>query len=1143
MSGPTIIQTADIEQTFRAIKNRQMGFDNMAGGGDYKRIPYRNYAPGTTVGGGLGNGMAKFASGVMYGQPQFFSPVHTPINWQIPSKRLEQYQWMFLPNTHVLMDDYTYGILEQNKFDYEIIVQDEITGGLIFEANNYPSIMNSEGVFNQPPRISIRDCIDKVCYGFKPIGNYRKLEITEEHCIFVLDGKAFRKHKKLLGDRKYKKLEPIDNKGPQSFIKRVRASEVNKKDYLLTPIPSCGTETIDPDLAWLIGYCVADGTISCNDNSYRVAFTGQKGEKCLDECFKILRENFDGAITSKPHGDGKGWRVVLGRKQGNSFFKKYINGKGTNKKFSKNVFEFDYETRLQILAGYVDGDGSFNKDDGRITINCYSEDLINQVYWLMLSCGINNSMVKYNLGKNHYPTSSTCYYRITIPSSCVDKIGINLKGNKIPSNTIAKKERELKFFHEEGGVKYFVQPIQKIDRFLYTGNGFDIEMTNERKALVAEGYVCSNSRFFYTSEPKVASAIDFYSKYPVGGWTHECRNQKVKLYFDRLVKRLNLHKWVTLISHEVHLLGDCFPLVEISCEHCHGLGRIGGDICEHEGGTIRRIMILNPDYVDVLTTPTYPEPVIILRPDEELLNMVQKKMPGHEKLSPEVVKLITSGQPIPLDNRSVAHLKYGECGYSKFGVGMIRRLFPILSYKTKLMVAQWIVAERLIVPIRIVKVGSDERPAGAADIDAVKEQLAQTANDPNLTIVTQHAFELMFEGASGKILTLSNEFEFINQEILDGLMINNALLNGEGPTFGSASVGIEAMIHRLKTFQGYVADWMEEFIYLPEAKRQGFIDENPETEEDEWIVPKIKWDKMHLRDQQQDKQFAMQLYEKGLLSAHTVLEVFGYDPDMEIERKRYDAIQMMALGQGFTQGGAEGGAGGAGGMGGMGGGMGGMGDMGGGMGGEPPIGAPDMGGGMGEAPASPMGGAPSVAKTSTFVAEIANPQEFGGRVLKKRNREKFRSERDRHQHAAEAKEKSATKGADGQMRDEKGRIIFTQPERKLMDHIIQYQKDGLIKYPVQTQYRVQLGGQEYPLDFALPHLQICLEADGEVFHSAPKQVMSDKERDAKLTQAGWIVLRFTDEEIEKRPQQIMSTIMKTIMKKEMALNALKKNKK
>jgi len=125
-------------------------------------------------------------------------------------------------------------------------------------------------------------------------------------------------------------------------------------------------------------------------------------------------------------------------------------------------------------------------------------------------------------------------------------------------------------------------------------------------------------------------------------------------------------------------------------------------------------------------------------------------------------------------------------------------------------------------------------------------------------------------------------------------------------------------------------------------------------------------------------------------------------------------------------------------------------------------------------------------------------------------------------------------------RDEKGRIIFTGPERKLMDHLIKYCQNGLIKYQIFPQFRVQYGNTEYPLDFAIPALKIALEADGEIFHGSPKQVQHDKERDMKLAQLGWTVVRFGDEDIDKRTERVMSDVVKTIMQKEMALGKLKK---
>jgi very-short-patch-repair endonuclease len=125
------------------------------------------------------------------------------------------------------------------------------------------------------------------------------------------------------------------------------------------------------------------------------------------------------------------------------------------------------------------------------------------------------------------------------------------------------------------------------------------------------------------------------------------------------------------------------------------------------------------------------------------------------------------------------------------------------------------------------------------------------------------------------------------------------------------------------------------------------------------------------------------------------------------------------------------------------------------------------------------------------------------------------------------------------MRDAKGRIVFTKCERQLLDQLQKYRQNGLIRYPITPQFEVKFGSVVYPIDFALPHLKIALEADGEAFHSSPKQLTHDKERDMKLSSLGWTVLRFTDSEIEDQVERVMSTILKTIMQKEASLEKQK----
>ena len=638
------------------------------------------------------------------------------------------------------------------------------------------------------------------------------------------------------------------------------------------------------------------------------------------------------------------------------------------------------------------------------------------------------------------------------------------------------------------------------------------------------------ARYFYENEPKVATALEFYSKFPVNNFTNECPNRYVKRYFDKLSENLHLLKWLRVMSHEVHLLGDCFPFLEVECDKCKGKGvNARGQLCEHDGGTFKRLVILNPECVEVYSDPTSPDSLIAFMPNDELRTLIMKRGPGHEKFSQDIVKMIMAGMPIPLDNRNVSHMKYADNGYNKYGVGMLRRLFPILAYKTKLMTAQWIIAERLILPIKVAKVGSDERPASAGDLADINTKIAQVANDPNLTLVTHHAFELDWFGASGKVLQLTNEFEIISQEILDGLGVNKVLLNGEGPTYSSASIGVEVMIDKLDSWRNELSEWVEQKVYLPIAKMMGFKEKN-EWGEMEYVYPRLKWDIMHLRDQQQMRQFMLQLHEKGTISTQTMLKSFDIDYDQEVELLRYERAKGAA--SGAQPGGAAGGMGGGfGGGDAGGGGLPDLGDLGGAGGGAEMGGAPGGGAEVGGAPGGDMGGggAPAGAAAASSVANIS---QFGGRVLKKRSREKIT----KYKENVFKKQDEAS----GYVRGGDGRIMFTGPERELLKELSASVKKGELRHNIKAQFPVQTPGekQPYTIDFAMPDIKLGMEVDGALFHSTHDQVADDKKRDGRLAQLGWTILRFTDKEVETKSRQVIETIIKSQIQKE---NWLKEN--
>lgn len=291
------------------------------------------------------------------------------------------------------------------------------------------------------------------------------------------------------------------------------------------------------------------------------------------------------------------------------------------------------------------------------------------------------------------------------------------------------------------------------------------------------------SRFYYDNEPKIAAGIDFYATFSMNKFELECPNRKILRFFEEFVKDIMLDQVFRYISHEYWLLGDVFPFSEISCPKCGGSGLDpeSGEECSHPDGKFSRVVILNPDYIDVQGNVLGADPLITMVPDEELKMIVARRWPPEvfKRIPQQLIDLVSLGQPIRLSNRSISHIRHNASPYGTYGTPLMRRCFTILAYKTKLMTANWIVAERLILPIRVVKIGNAERPATDEDIADVQSQLANVANDPNLTLVTHDAFDFEFVGATGKIHNLTNEMEQIGKEILDGMMLNQAILNGE----------------------------------------------------------------------------------------------------------------------------------------------------------------------------------------------------------------------------------------------------------------------------------------------------------------------------------------------------------------------------
>ncbi len=687
------------------------------------------------------------------------------------------------------------------------------------------------------------------------------------------------------------------------------------------------------------------------------------------------------------------------------------------------------------------------------------------------------------------------------------------------------------------------------------------QIPNTRK----EVYLWAN--YWRNNEPKVAAGINFYTNFPFNGWKLECKSGVVKDYFEKLMHKLNFKKWLPAISQSYHLYGDAFVLASIDCPVCEGrsVNPKTGKPCNHEGASWKSLSLLNPDSVMIEPGFMDQEPTYSYLASEREMKVVMDRNPTdlYDSIPDDVKALIARKMPIKLNKDCIHHFKHAADPWSDYGTSLIRPLFVTLAYKDKLRQASWIVAERHILPVRIVTVGDDNRPASQEDIDSVQEQLSAVANDPNLTLVVPHPFDYKLVGANGQVLQQDGEMEHIDNEILDGMMLNKTLLNGEGPSYGNAQVGLLSMNERLETWRREVAHWIEEKLFKQAAKWNGFTAQG-EGGQEELIYPTIVFDDLKLKDNTGILQMLVTAQENGVISAETLIEEFGFNWDQEVERLRFEQGMNLVNSDGIMNTDSNIGFGGV-----TGEGFGGVnqqltpgteGQPGAMPGVEQPGAMPPVAGGEVAPAPAPVQTAESNYKLYKIATETINEMVYNRTIIGTLNEQKFLGEIDKELNAKSLVTGRGRLGATPENLSpaepwqvvcsgipmnykaskelkyarikEKPMILgYTKLEKELYNLIVQ------MGTPLAFYAQYEAGpSNEYTLDGAFPVIKLGIEADGEIWHNNPDKIQKDQNRDNNLLRQGWTILRFTDKEIQKQPQDVIMVIKQYMQKLMMAHN-------
>jgi hypothetical protein len=180
------------------------------------------------------------------------------------------------------------------------------------------------------------------------------------------------------------------------------------------------------------------------------------------------------------------------------------------------------------------------------------------------------------------------------------------------------------------------------------------------------------SRSFFALNPIVHNAITLHSTYPIAKLNIKSKNPKVERFFSQMSEEIDLMNVAVMAAQEYWILGEAF---------------IYGELDESKGSW-SRLMILNPDYVNVQRSVIAAEPIISLRPDENLRRVVFGNQPSdlqqRKQLDPSIIEHVRRNEQIPLNNFYVHHMARRISPYEIRGTGLIVSCFRALMCFDKL---------------------------------------------------------------------------------------------------------------------------------------------------------------------------------------------------------------------------------------------------------------------------------------------------------------------------------------------------------------------------------------------------------------------------------------------------------------------------
>jgi len=239
------------------------------------------------------------------------------------------------------------------------------------------------------------------------------------------------------------------------------------------------------------------------------------------------------------------------------------------------------------------------------------------------------------------------------------------------------------------------------------------------------------------------------------------------------------------------------------------------------------------------------------------------------------------GRVVELNQNNLYTMHYMKDDHEDWAEPLLWPVMADIHYKNKLRQMDISVCDSVINSITIFKLGSikDGYIPPKEHLDKFAEFLRSPTQAMQMVWNDAISIDSSYPPVE-KILSIA-KYESVDRDILRGIGIPDSLIGGQVKSnFSTGFLGVRTLLERLEEGRNTVMRWLQlELELLTETL--GFRKQ-----------PQIRFGKMSLRDEKAEKQLILQLLDRNIISIQAVLETFGEDFEIELERlKEEDQIR------------------------------------------------------------------------------------------------------------------------------------------------------------------------------------------------------------------------------------------------------------